>query len=81
MVANVLAGMCALPGHEFWGEDISLLAGTVFDTAKILTSAQVTDTYLLGLAAAHGGRLVTFDSRLSFAAVRGGKAVLRVLRT
>jgi predicted nucleic acid-binding protein len=70
--------MRALPGHQFWPDDISLVDSET-DSAKMLTSAQVTDTYLLALAKAHGGQLATFDRKLSIAAVKGGKSVLHLI--
>jgi toxin-antitoxin system PIN domain toxin len=79
MVAAIVARLIELPGHAFWPDDISVLGGSLVDPAKILTPAQVTDTYLLGLAVAHGGRLATFDRRLSVGAVKKGKAALLVL--
>ncbi|KKC31579.1 DNA-binding protein, partial [Devosia psychrophila] len=48
---------------------------------KIMTSGQVTDIYLLASAKAKGGRLATFDRRLSVAAVKGGKAALHLIST
>ncbi|GAC1557384.1 MAG: hypothetical protein NVS2B5_19460 [Beijerinckiaceae bacterium] len=36
---------------------ISLLDATYTNVTEILTAQQVTDTYLLALAAAHGGQL------------------------
>lgn len=57
--------------HEFWADDISLLDKDHFDANRILGPKQVTDTYLLGLAASKGGRLVTFDQRITLAAVTG----------
>jgi hypothetical protein len=48
---------------------------------KILTPAQVTDTYLLGLAVAQNGHLATFDRRLATNAVTGGKAALYVIES
>jgi uncharacterized protein len=54
--------------HEFWVEDISLREN-VFTTERILSSRQLTDIYLLALAAKHGGRLVTFDQNISLSAV------------
>jgi toxin-antitoxin system PIN domain toxin len=53
-VAAVVTRLRALPGHVFWTDDISLLAEAHIDFAKILTSAQVTDTYLLGLSTGPG---------------------------
>ena len=78
-VAPVIARFCALPGHEFWSDDISLIASGVVDTARIATPRQVTDTYLLALAVSKSGRLATFDRHLSPNAVRRGKAGLHLI--
>lgn len=69
VVADRLARAIAGPGHAFWPDSISLLAPGVLLWERVLTSRQVTDTYLLALAAAHGGRLVTFDRGISIQAV------------
>jgi len=69
----------ALPGHVFWPDDVSLVGSADVDFSKILTSAQVTDAYLLALAKAHGGRLASFDRKLSTAAVKHGKATLHLI--
>ena len=78
-VAAIVVGLRFLPGHVFWPDDISLLEAEHIDPSQIMTSGQVTDSYLLALAIAHGGRLATFDRRLSVKAVRGGKAALHIL--
>ena len=78
-VAVIVAQLRALPGHIFWPDDISLVGADQVDAAQILTSAQVTDSYLLALAVAHGGRLATFDRRLSVKAVKGGKSALEII--
>ena len=78
-VATIVARLRALPGHVFWPDDISLMGADHVDPGQILTSGQVTDSYLLALAVARDGRLATFDQRLSVKAVRGGKAALQVL--
>jgi toxin-antitoxin system PIN domain toxin len=62
--------------HQFWPDDISVADGSVFDSALIAGPRQVTDIYLLGLAARHKGRLVSLDRSLSWRAVRGGSAHL-----
>ena len=68
------------PGHEFWPDSISITGNGIFDTAYVTGSGQITDTYLLGLAKEHGGRLATFDKRISSASVRAaGKELLAVL--
>lgn len=76
VVAAIVATLRALPGHVFWPDDVSLVGAGDVDLTKLMTSAQVTDTYLLALAKAHGGRLATFDRKLSTAAVKDGKAAL-----
>ena len=79
VVATMVAQLRDLPGHAFWPDDISLVGAGHIDPARILTSGQVTDSYLLALAVAHDAQLATFDRRLSVAAVRGGKAALHVI--
>ena len=60
--------------HAFWPDDISLADSNVFDNQRIHGHRQVTDVYLLGLAVAHGGRLVTLDARIPLSAVHGAEA-------
>ncbi|MDX8481236.1 PIN domain-containing protein [Mesorhizobium sp. VK24D] len=81
VVAQIVTKLRALPGHSFWPDDVSLVGSGDIDAAKILTSAQVTDTYLLALAKARGGQLASFDRKLSAAAVKGGKSALHLIPT
>jgi|ERR1041384_1230493 toxin-antitoxin system PIN domain toxin len=60
--------------HEFWPDDISLRSGAVFAPERIHSSRQLTDLYLLALAAKHGGRLATFDREITISAVPGARA-------
>jgi uncharacterized protein len=78
-VAELMTGLRALPGHLFWPDDISLLDTKKLDATRLLTSAQVTDSYLLALACAHGGQLATFDRRLVADAVRDGAQALHLI--
>lgn len=80
MVAPLMAGLRALPGHVFWPDDVSLHDTQIVHQAALKNSGQLTDTYLLALACAHGGQLATFDARLTTAAVRHGAAGLCVLK-
>jgi uncharacterized protein len=59
------------PPHQFWPDEISLLDQSKVDSSRIHGSRQITDVYLLMLAAHHGGRLVTFDRAISTDAVVG----------
>jgi toxin-antitoxin system PIN domain toxin len=79
-VVPLMAGLCALDGHQFWPDDISLLDAEKIDTARLLSSGQVTDSYLLALACANNGQLATFDRRLVTDAVRGGKKGLHLIK-
>jgi toxin-antitoxin system PIN domain toxin len=78
-VAAIMAKMCELPGHVFWPDSLSLTDAAQVDASQVLTSAQVTDTYLLALARANDGKLATFDRRLSIKAVKGGKEILHII--
>ena len=75
-VAGTLPSLCALPGHAFWPDDISLMDARYIDASRLLSSAQVTDSYLLALAVVHGGQLATFDRKLVVNAVSGGLKAL-----
>ncbi len=79
-VAPILSVLLALDGHEFWPDSVTLLDPVLVDTARLLDSAQVTDSYLLALASAHGGTFATFDRRLVADAVRNGAQALHLIR-
>ena len=78
-VAQLMTTLRTLPGHAFWPDDISLLDAERVDATRLLSSSQVTDSYLLALACAHGGQLASFDRRLVVDAVRGGAHRLHLL--
>ena len=61
-LANHLKKFCASRQHEFWPKSIQLTDTSLFDLS-FATHRNLTDIYLLGLARANGGRLVTFDRR------------------
>jgi len=70
----LLAPMCAAPAHEFWPDRVSLTDPAVFNPGVLLSSDQLTDVYLLGLAVSQGGRLVTTDTGILTTAVVGFQA-------
>lgn len=81
VVLPSLAAIRALPGHRFWSDDLSIADGSFF-AAELLTShARVTDSYLLALAHAHGGRLATMDRKLASEVVPGGRNALEMIPT
>ena len=77
--AELLMGIRKVGGHNFWGDEISLLDRHQVRLEAIGTSAQVSDTYLLALAAHRQGVLATFDRRLNAAAAVHGADALHVI--
>ena len=59
--------------HQFVADDISLLDDAVVDSGNLSGPGQITDTYLLALAVAHGARLVTLDKFVLLATVRDAR--------
>ena len=60
--------------HLFWPDDASIVDSRIVDGTRVHSARQITDTYLLALAAKHGGRLVTFDSGIALTAVKAATA-------
>jgi toxin-antitoxin system PIN domain toxin len=66
-----LRAFCGSGHHEFWADSVSLVDRDLFDPRFLRGHRQVTDVYLLGLAARRGGRLATFDRTIPVRAVPG----------
>lgn len=66
---DLLSRACESRHHEFWPCDVSLLDELIVDRFRLHGPRQVTDAYLLALAAAHGGLFATFDRSLPLSAV------------
>jgi uncharacterized protein len=62
--------------HQFWPDDISICDDTVFNVAGMVGHRQITDVYLLGLAAKRKGHLVTFDRSIPLRGVAGADATV-----
>ena len=60
----VLQANVKLPGHHFWPVELSLHEAVVKAGIQITGHRQITDAYLVGIAAKHGGKLATLDSKL-----------------
>jgi predicted nucleic acid-binding protein len=74
---GLLEEQCRVSGWEFWPQDVRLT--DVLESGITINHSQLTDLYLLGLAAHHGGKLATLDSRINATAVRGGRDALFVI--
>jgi toxin-antitoxin system PIN domain toxin len=78
-VAELMTTFLALAGHTFWTDDLTLLDSRHLHINRLLHSAQVTDSYLLAMAARHKGKLATFDRQLVTDAVVDGPQALHVI--
>jgi toxin-antitoxin system PIN domain toxin len=77
--ARLMAQMTKDPGHRFLGGMIPVEAsGSIAAFDRVLGPQQVTDAYLLALAAQNGAALLTTDGRM--AALAENLADLEVLR-
>ena len=70
-VMEKLRTFCADSHHHFWPDSIAVTDPSLFHSAHITGPQQVTDIYLLGLAVANHGKLVTFDRSIAIKAVSG----------
>lgn len=75
---QVLAGILASPGHQFWPDDLSLCDAARFPSLP--GSAAITDLYLLALAVKQGGRFATLDAGIDAALLPGGVAAYHVIQ-
>lgn len=73
-VAERLAAATATSHHAFWPDAVSMLDTGRIAWNAVLGSRQVTDVYLLALAAQQNGRLVTLDRAVPLKAIPGAKA-------
>ncbi len=77
VVLGYLRQLCALQGHRFWPEDIRLR--DVLTARTLVTHAQVTDIFLLALAAHNGGKLASLDQRLPVHAIKNGSDAVELI--
>ena len=68
-IANLLRTFTRSTNHEFWPDALSMLDEAVIDYEQVLGPRQITDLYLLALAASRGGLLATFDEAVYVGAV------------
>lgn len=78
-VLQSLTAIRGLPGHTFWPDDLSIADAEVFATELLSSHSRVTDSYLLALAHAKGGRLATMDQKLATEVVPDGKKALALI--
>lgn len=70
-VTRKLADICTELDHEFWPDDVSLRTPGLVQWPRVLGHQQISDIYLLALAVAHGGCLVTLDHGVALTTVAG----------
>jgi uncharacterized protein len=75
-VMAFVQALTALPGHTFWPDAVTLTDQDRFHHDQFGGANQLSDIYLLGLAATRGGKLATLDKRILVKAVRGGEGAV-----
>ena len=60
------------PGHQFWPDELELADAVQPFEGRLHGHQNLTDAYLLGLAAHRGGKLATFDRGLAALLPPGG---------
>jgi toxin-antitoxin system PIN domain toxin len=65
----IIKSPCTAPGHQFWVDAISLCDSGAIPVLP--PSKDLTDAYLLALAAYRKGRFATFDHRVKASAIPG----------
>jgi hypothetical protein len=70
VVVESVRSLTAVGNHRFIPDRISLLDQNIVDADALLSSNQLTDTYLLALAVDAEAQLATFDTTLVTTAVR-----------
>ena len=66
---ELLERIVALPGHEFWPDDLAL-GKAIGREQAIVGHRQVTDAYVVALAASHEGVVATLDRGMLAVVVR-----------
>jgi hypothetical protein len=67
------------PDFTFLPDDFSLVDAEIGLDLQHVTSKQLTDVYLLALAARHGGKFATFDGRVPAEKVPNGPNALELI--
>lgn len=75
---HILAGVLATPGHQFWSDDLTLMEEAHFPSLP--ASQDLTDLYLLALAARNQARFATFDAGIDASLVPGGPTAYLIIQ-
>lgn len=78
-VLKSLVAIRGLAGHKFWADDLSIADERFFAPELLSSHSRVSDSYLLALAHAKGGRLATMDQKLAAEVVPGAKRALEFI--
>ena len=79
VVEEILRTFCKSAAHRFWPDSISFMDSSLFRPDILISHAQTTDVYLLGLAVKNDGKLATFDGHIPQDAVHGGGVALHAI--
>ena len=68
-VREILAELCRAKDHLFWPDSTSVLDADLFDLTAV-SPKNLTDVYLLSLAKARHGQLITFDASIRWQCIK-----------
>ncbi len=73
-VKGKMQQICTELDHQFWPDSLSLRTDELVNWSRVLGHNQITDVYLLALAVANHGCLITLDHRVALSAVIGAES-------
>ncbi|MFB5649900.1 TA system VapC family ribonuclease toxin [Leptospira wolffii] len=76
---ELLSQLRLVRGHKFLHDDISISNLSIFPDLRFSLSKNLTDLYLLGLAANHSCKFVSFDAGIPWTQIVGGGKFLKIL--
>jgi toxin-antitoxin system PIN domain toxin len=76
---HTLSELCHLRGHQFWPDDVSLLDSDSWSSHVGVKADDLTDLYLVALAAKRKGRFASLDRSIVAQRMRQGTAALDLL--
>jgi toxin-antitoxin system PIN domain toxin len=76
--SDLLRALRRHKGHEFWADDYSIADGSV-DLSRVTGNRQITDLYLLGLAAKRKAKFSSLDTRIPAHLIKGGPDAYEVV--
>ncbi len=76
---RVLRELCALPGHEFWSDDLSFVRADGWLGLEHTRPSELTDVYLLAMAAKRKGKFASLDRSIPTHRIKDGSEAIHLI--